>query len=58
MKKAYIIRTKKREVKKSIAGFEHASFTKGVHLQNFCNAIPTRPIGTRKKIDVKYICTC
>ena len=35
---------------KSIAGFEHASFTKGVHLQNFCNAIPTRPLG----IDVKY----
>ena len=37
---------KKRKVKKSIAGFEPASFSKPVRIHIFYNAIPTRPLGT------------
>ena len=55
--KAYLIRTKKWKVKKSIAGFEPASFNGPVRIQKFCNAIPTRQLGTLKVVDVKYIYT-
>ena len=38
---------------KSIAGFEPASFSRPVQILKFCNAIPTRPLGTWNGIDVK-----
>ena len=43
---------------KSIAGFEPALFNGQVHIQKFCNAISTRPLGTWKGIDVKYTWLC
>ena len=41
----------------SIARFEPASFSGPVQIQKICNAIPTRPVGTWKGIDVKYTWT-
>ena len=58
MKKAYLIRTKIEKWKKSIAGFEPASFSGPVPIQWFCNAIPTRPLDTWNGNDVKYTWKC
>ena len=49
--KAYLIPTKMKSVK-SIEWFEPAPFGGPVQIQKFCNAIPTRPLGTQKRIDV------
>ena len=56
--KSILNSNEKWKVKKSVAGFEPASFSGPVPILWFCNAIPTRPLGTWNGKDVKYTWTC